>query len=70
LRASLATLSILGSSNGLQYRLLPFSPGFSLIVVDSRRKSGRVIVELHGFRDESITDRMHAEVPRSLSPRS
>jgi hypothetical protein len=68
LSVSVSTLALLGSSGGLQYRLLPFSPGFSLVVVDPRRRSGRVIVELHGFRDESISDRMHLEIPRSHSP--
>jgi len=69
LSVSISTLALLGSSAGLQYRLLPFSPGFSLVVVDPRRRSGRVIVELHGFRDENISDRMHLEIPRSHSQR-
>lgn len=51
----------------LQYRLLPFSPGFSLVVLDPHGKDGRAVVEMFGFNNQVITDRMHITIPRSES---
>jgi hypothetical protein len=67
LGASLATLSKLASSGGVEVRLLPFNPGFSMVVVDPRGRAGRLIVEFHGFRDENIAERMHVLIQRSES---
>ncbi len=67
LRASLATLARLDPLEGVQLRLLGFNPGFSLVVLDPNRGSGRVIVEFHGFQDDGIGDRMHVEIQRSQS---
>src|SRR6266540_4266187 len=65
--ASLATLSKLASSGGVDVRLLPLNPGFSMVVVDPRGRAGRLIVEFHGFRDENIAERMHVMIQRSQS---
>ncbi len=67
LRASLATLAKLDTLEGVQLRLLGANPGFSLVVLDPDRGSGRLIVEFHGFRDDGIGDRMHVEIHRSQS---
>jgi hypothetical protein len=67
LGASLATLSKLASSGGVDVRLLPLNPGFSMVVVDPRGRAGRLIVEFHGFRDENIAERMHVLIQRSQS---
>jgi hypothetical protein len=67
LEASLDSLDKLAASGRLQYKLLPLNPGFSLLVVNPRQRSGRLIVELHGFQDESISDRMHVEIRRPES---
>jgi hypothetical protein len=67
LRASLATVSRLDALDGFELRLLGTNPGFSLVVLDPRRVGGRLILEFHGFRDESIGDRMHVEIQRSQS---
>jgi hypothetical protein len=42
-----------------EYRLLDYGPGFSLIVIDGHKRSGMVIVEFHGFHNESTNARMH-----------
>ncbi|WUJ69940.1 hypothetical protein OG809_33185 [Kribbella soli] len=55
--------------NGFEYGLLPFSPGYSLVIVDPNSYSGYVILETHGFRDENIADRMHITIYRSESAR-
>jgi hypothetical protein len=67
LTASLDSLDKLAATGQLDYRLLPLNPGFSLVVVNPRQRSGRLIVEFHGFQDESISDRMHVEIRRSES---
>jgi hypothetical protein len=67
LTASLDSLDKLAGSGGLDYRLLSLNPGFSLVVVNPRQRGGRLIVEFHGFQDESISDRMHVEIRRSES---
>lgn len=51
------------------YRLLDFSPGFSLVVVNPTQKDGVVIVEMHGFHNESTDKRMHIEITRASSER-
>ena len=48
-------------------RLLATNPGFSLVVLDPGGVGGRLIVEFHGFQDDSIGDRMHVEIQRSQS---
>jgi hypothetical protein len=67
LTASLDSLDKLAGSGRLDYRLLSLNPGFSLVVVNPRQRGGRLIVEFHGFQDESISDRMHVEIRRSES---
>lgn len=67
LTAALDSLDKLAASGRLDYRLLPLNPGFSLVVVNPRQRGGRLIVEFHGFQDESISDRMHVEIRRSES---
>jgi hypothetical protein len=37
------------------------------VVLDPRRVGGRLLVEFHGFHDDSIGDRMHLEIRRSQS---
>lgn len=68
LHAVLQTLSRITPADGLKLRLLRANPGFSLVIVNPRGKDGRLIVEFHGFQDDSITDRMHVEIPRAASP--
>lgn len=67
LRASLATVARLDALDRFELKLLATNPGFSLVVLDPGRIGGRLIVEFHGFRDDSIGDRMHVEIERSQS---
>jgi hypothetical protein len=50
-----------------EHRLLAYSPGFSLVVLDPGRREGKVIVEFFGFQADFITDRMHIEITRQES---
>lgn len=69
LQSSLNVLDRLSTVAGFQYRLLPFNPGFSLVLVDADTHDGYVIVENHGFKDSSSADRMHVRIRRSEAPR-
>ncbi|MEU8203568.1 hypothetical protein [Streptosporangium sp. NPDC049046] len=52
-----------------EYRLLSYNPGFSLVLVDPETPGGRVIVEIHGFHNTSISSRMHLELTRGRDER-
>jgi hypothetical protein len=56
--------SVTGS---LAYRLLDYNPGFSLVAIDPGHRHGKVIVEFHGFHNESTLSRMHIELTQSGS---
>lgn len=51
----------------IDLRVLPYSPGFSLVVVDPDARDGKAIVEFFGYRNELITERMHIEITRQQS---
>jgi hypothetical protein len=51
------------------FRLLGYSPGFSLVAIDPRSRDGRIIVEFHGFHNEATLSRMHIEISRQQSER-
>lgn len=65
---SVATLDKLTSYPRFSYRRMLINPGFSVVVVNADDIDGYAIVELHGFKDENITDRMHVVIPRKESP--
>lgn len=67
LENSIATLARMTAWGDCRFRLLPFSPGFSMVVVNPGKPDGYLILELHGFQDENITDRMHVRISRSES---
>ncbi|SHM99705.1 hypothetical protein [Cryptosporangium aurantiacum] len=52
-----------------EHRLLDYNPGFSIVAVDPQKRHGRVIVEFHGFHNESTVTRMHLELRRADSER-
>jgi hypothetical protein len=64
---SLFTLRQMREWGNVDFRLLPYSPGFSLVIVDPNRKDGRLTVEFFGFRNELISERMHIEISRQTS---
>jgi hypothetical protein len=67
LASSIATLRRMRSWGDCGFRLLAFNPGFSLVVVNPTQPDGFLILELHGFGDDTITDRMHMRISRSES---
>lgn len=52
-----------------EYRMLSYSPGFSLVLIDPETPKGRVIVEVHGFHNPSTSSRMHLELTRGRDER-
>jgi hypothetical protein len=46
----------------VEYRLLDYNPGFSLVAIDPSRRDGQVIVEVHGFHNDATHSRMHVEL--------
>ena len=51
------------------YKFLDYNPGFSLVAFDPGARNGRIIVEFHGFHNESTSSRMHIELSRQQSER-
>src|SRR5258708_14855436 len=54
-------------NGSFEYRLLDYNPGFSLVAIDPSSRSGRIIVEFHGFHNEATSSRMHIEISRGQS---
>ncbi|OUC94143.1 hypothetical protein [Streptosporangium minutum] len=52
-----------------RYRLLSYSPGFSIVLIDPDSSKGRAIVEIHGFHNPSTSSRMHLELNRARNER-
>ncbi|WP_061293845.1 hypothetical protein [Herbidospora cretacea] len=50
------------SEGTFAYRVFPYNPGFSLVLVDPDTPHGRLIVEFHGFHNPSTSSRMHLEL--------
>jgi len=50
-----------------EYRFAPVNPGFSLVGIDPEEPHGLLIVEFHGFHNESTESRMHVELTRRAS---
>ncbi|HEY8548196.1 MAG TPA: hypothetical protein VIL36_24225, partial [Acidimicrobiales bacterium] len=51
----------------VEYRFAPVNPGFSLVAIDPKERHGTLIVEFHGFHNESTETRMHVELTRARS---
>lgn len=69
---SLRTLQNLAerlSAGRLEYGLIDYNPGFSLVVVDPDSPDGRLVVEFHGYDSDTITDRMHITLTHQQSRR-
>ena len=67
LKGSLFTLEKMMKWGGVDYRLLSYSPGFSLTIIDPDGRDGRLVVEFFGFHNEFIRDRMHIVIERRQS---
>jgi hypothetical protein len=67
LKGSLFTLEKMVKWGGVDFRLLAYSPGFSLTIIDPDGRDGRLVVEFFGFHNEFIRDRMHIVIERRQS---
>ncbi|WP_248962413.1 hypothetical protein [Sphaerisporangium perillae] len=56
-------------SGSFDYRVFPYNPGFSLVIIDPETTHGRVILEIHGFRNQSTFSRMHLELTHARNER-
>ncbi|MBZ0276864.1 MAG: hypothetical protein K8I60_12005 [Anaerolineae bacterium] len=63
LKMSMDILKNMTKWGNVEYRVLPYSPGFSLVIVDPKYgSSGWVVLETLGFRNDLIADRMHIKI--------
>jgi hypothetical protein len=71
LRISVDTLRRLKASqpDHVQYALLSMNPGFSLLIVNPTRHDGYLVLEMQGFKDDNINDRMHMVLSRQEASR-
>ncbi len=53
----------------VDFKLLGYSPGFSLVAINPNAREGLVIVEFHGYHNEATGSRMHIELQRTDSER-
>jgi|GEM_PF-615208 len=69
IQSTLFTLAALARqySGKMEHRLLDYSPGFSLLVVDPDGPNGRLSVEFYGYRNDEIEERMHIIITRQQS---
>jgi hypothetical protein len=67
IQGSLFTLTKMREWGEVEYRLLPYNPGFSLLVIDPDGKDGRLVVEFFGYHNNLIDDRMHILIERRSS---
>lgn len=62
IRRAARILDTMKNKGKVDYAFLGYNPGFSLIIVDPHKTSGRLIVEFFGFESEFIGNRMHIEI--------
>lgn len=62
--ARLRSIARWQTTGRFQHRYAAYNPGFSLVAIDTHTKHGVVIVEFHGFHNESTGSRMHIELRR------
>lgn len=55
------------SPGAVEYGVVPYSPGFSLLIVDPDGRDGRLVVEFYGYENAEIIDRMHIRIVRGQS---
>ncbi|MCC6803664.1 MAG: hypothetical protein IT319_12345 [Anaerolineae bacterium] len=67
IQGSLFTLAKMRDWGKVDYRLLPYNPGFSLLIIDPDGKDGRLVVEFFGYHNNLIDDRMHILIERRSS---
>jgi hypothetical protein len=63
----LRTIATWNSRGQFAYRLLDYSPGFSIVAIDPQKQHGQIIVEFYGFHNVQTTGRMHIILTRASS---
>lgn len=56
-------------NGNFDFRLLDYGPGFSMVAIDPHKSSGKIIVEIHGFHNETTDSRMHITMTMQNSER-
>lgn len=64
---TLETMSTWPTPGKVEYGVVAYSPGFSLVVVDPDGRDGRLIIEFYGYQNQDIVDRMHIVITRQQS---
>jgi hypothetical protein len=64
---TLGRLARVSTKATIEYRMVPYSPGFSMMIVDPEGREGRLVVEFYGYSNEQIKERMHIEIHRDNS---
>lgn len=70
IKTSLRTLEAISqwrTAGTVEYGVLPYSPGFSLIIVDPDGRDGRLVIEFYGYENDMISQRMHIPIRREQS---
>jgi hypothetical protein len=67
--STLSNMALWPMAGRLAFRLLDLNPGFSIVALDPHGRDGLVIVEFHGFHNESSAHRMHLRIRRADDPR-
>jgi hypothetical protein len=69
IRGSLLLLEKMAQSGNAEYRLLPYNPGFSMLIVNPHSGNGYLTVEFFGYHNKLIDERMHILIERRSSAR-
>lgn len=64
---TLDTMTTWQTPGKVEYGVVAYSPGFSLVVVDPDGRDGRLIIEFYGYQNQDIVDRMHIVITRQQS---
>ncbi|GIK30079.1 MAG: hypothetical protein IT298_05845 [Chloroflexi bacterium] len=64
-----ATIGEWNTPGRFEGRLLPYSPGCSMVIIDPDKASGVAIIELYGWHLQSTSERMSIEIQQAASPR-
>jgi hypothetical protein len=68
IRGSLLLLDKMRANNSkAEYKLLPYNPGFSMLIVNPTSGDGYLTVEFFGFHNNLIDERMHIVIERRSS---
>lgn len=67
IRGSLLLLDKMRTNGKAAYKLLPYNPGFSMLIVNPTSGDGYLTLEFFGFHNKLIDERMHIVIERRSS---